>query len=324
MNVSDRPAHASQSSRPGFTLVELLVVIGIIAVLVSLLLPALGKAREAANRAYCLSNLRQINTMLRMYGNLYKDAVPLGHSIGNATASYSQVDMRLAYQIARSVNAMGYPDGDTVSAANPKGVRYQGFGMVFPAGIMKHDSADDGISQNTQGRIFYCPSQTNQFHSFDVQGFNEWPPTSRGGVRASYMARASDLGQPGYDIQWGMLDDNPPGGSSALEPWHARVPAGSSTLPALPHMLGAATNRVAKLPKMSKMKNQAIVCDLFYSHDRIKGGHKRVLNVLYANGGAKTIPLELLQPELNVSFSQTGAPARNDACRKVWLKMDQH
>ncbi|MGQ0628862.1 MAG: prepilin-type N-terminal cleavage/methylation domain-containing protein [Phycisphaerales bacterium] len=67
------PAPSRRTS--GFTLIELLVVIAIIALLVSLLLPALGLARDAARTVKCGSNLRQISVAIASYGTDAKDAI---------------------------------------------------------------------------------------------------------------------------------------------------------------------------------------------------------------------------------------------------------
>ncbi|HEV7300086.1 MAG TPA: type II secretion system protein [Tepidisphaeraceae bacterium] len=93
----------SHRRKSGFTLVELLVVIGIIALLISVLLPSLNKARQQANLVYCQSNLRQIGQAIMIYGTLSKGRAPWGRvqhvppasGVGNWVASgrdYSWVD----------------------------------------------------------------------------------------------------------------------------------------------------------------------------------------------------------------------------------------
>ena len=76
MTPPSPPTPRARPRRPGFTLIELLVVIAIIGILAGLLLPTLGRAKEAGRSTACLSNLRQVGVALQLYTDDHQNRLP--------------------------------------------------------------------------------------------------------------------------------------------------------------------------------------------------------------------------------------------------------
>ncbi|MBI1870414.1 MAG: type II secretion system protein [Chlamydiae bacterium] len=104
-----------RKSKKGFTLIELLVVIAIIAILASMLLPALAKARRRASQTKCLNNLKQIITSIHTYSIDYRELFP---TTGIAGQGKSSLDLLRTSLYMTDVNVFQCPSTGTTIAAS--------------------------------------------------------------------------------------------------------------------------------------------------------------------------------------------------------------
>jgi prepilin-type N-terminal cleavage/methylation domain-containing protein len=178
-----------RACRRAFTLVELLVVIGIIAVLIGILLPTLARARESAKRSACLSNMRQLGIALIEYSIRYKGGyAPIGYM------------MRSTGDHAKMLN--------TTACYNRTGTN-PGHGPIMLGYLVEAKLIKDG-------KTYFCPSEKNDQWLYQGEGggitsfisANPWPfdpPGTGNETRFGYACRPA--------IGW--LMPPPPSGTGA-------------------------------------------------------------------------------------------------------------
>jgi prepilin-type N-terminal cleavage/methylation domain-containing protein/prepilin-type processing-associated H-X9-DG protein len=195
----------------GFTLIELLVVISIVALLISLLLPALARAKQQALTIACAANLRSIGQMLVEYENTYQGEIPYGDAYSSNWGTYEPFDW------------------DVLLAATNRGldpVRYLQFNKAETSGYPTIQSSGAAFLGT-----FFCPASMIQ----PAIGSSLWSPSGIGWYWSDYAAnpnyfwtytpgygdttsietmRASNIQSPGSAVAIGDATQSQPTGGS--------------------------------------------------------------------------------------------------------------
>jgi prepilin-type N-terminal cleavage/methylation domain-containing protein len=291
------PSPTARRRRPrphAFTLVELLVVIGIIAILIGLLLPTLRRARESAKRAQCLSNLHQVAVYLQLYQNQFRGQLPV-YVIGHSA--------RLGHFLYAG-NVGSVPLND-----------FSGLGLLVPANIVPDDPS------SAQGRAFYCPAAAdfipqNDFNSADDSSAgqdNPWIGQPGSTTRNTYTLRPeyySGDGNPQYPYARWDLEQTTRTGNPA------RLIDIDPNRPCFP-----------RANEFTRRGSSALLTDLILTPNTGGSIHRGGVNALYANWSAKYVPQQFIEEhlrtiELEEAISTTSRGSRW-AHFQLWNELDR-
>jgi prepilin-type N-terminal cleavage/methylation domain-containing protein/prepilin-type processing-associated H-X9-DG protein len=314
--------HGARAGKRGFTLVELLVVIGIIAVLIGILMPVLGRAREQGRNARCLSNLRQIGAAMNLYSAENKGFIVPGSvqwfdpgpKAGRGESSWATLLVSLKYITATSqleLSGAGTPPaeevyqnemsfGDSVFRCPSGADRKGNVGSNSGLAVSKTDPENDGFWRR-QDFLFHGGGNASQANGVMI---DTWYAIN--GVQPDTQAEMND---PNFQA-----------------PFPMRVIARSRTT-APGRISGGPLSRVTQIRKSSDM---AMIFDGLRAHNyntnNISARHsgKRQANVLFADWHAESIDISAL-PEGKDATSQLLSAdllSNNNKSHPMW-RLDQ-
>jgi prepilin-type N-terminal cleavage/methylation domain-containing protein len=244
---------ATRRKTSAFTLIELLVVVAVIALLIAILLPSLGRARERAKRSACLAKLHQLHLALACYAEENNDQVPVGYR-----------------SASKQFNSMVY--------STTAGGQWVLFGLLHRANYLPAP------------RVLYCPSETSPKFG-DNTADNPWPAP---GAPITLNVQAGYAMRPDKE-----LPDNP-----AAPPAHLSPPF---------------------YPRLQGFRLKAVLADLTAAANRVRARHADGVNVLFANGAARFVPLAAFtQPD--AQWPEPAFPPAstfNPTQDRIWSAFDE-